>query len=481
MKKLLTPFVVLIVLSLVLTACGPSEPEVVVETVEVEVVETVEVVKTVEVEPAKPTEEEIVPASEENPIELRIGISMTPQELQTFLPLLDAIDQAHPEWILVLEQTPQSSQVEKLNANAAAGTLPDIQELVGASDLIIRDVFVPMEEYIEEVGLDLDDFYQGALDSYTWDEQLMALPFVSAPDLLFYNIDMFDAAGLEYPTNDWTHEDLKEAALKLTLDSNGNNAESSDFNPDDIVQWGFNSHPGALGSLGGNYVRPWGDDFCANENCTEMNMTSDENIAGLAWWYDFVVNNHGALSDVYGGSQTGVPGDPFVNGFTAMGFNGFFAIGQIQTTGSFEFGVVQRPVGPEGPSTNTSPRGYAIAANSDYPDQAWLLIQELTSDEFLAEMWAKSGHSVPARRSAAQSVKEMPNLSAGAAEAILAAAEYAQAFPLTAPGSFEAYLKTVGMGVEVFSTPGLTEDDIAAKYAEMEAAANTALAEAAGN
>ncbi len=480
MKKIFTPLVVMIVLSLFLTACGTSDPEVVVETVEVEVVETVEVevIKTVEVEPMK---EELPPPSEENPIELRIGISMTPQELQSFMPLLEAIDQAHPEWILVLEQTPQSSQVEKLNANAAAGTLPDVQELVGASDLILREVFLPLDEMAAEAGVNLDDFYQGALDSYTWDGKLMALPFVSSPELLFYNVDKFDEAGLDYPTNDWTYEDLKETALQLTLDSNGNSADSPDFNPDDIVQWGFNTNPGAMGSLAGNFVRPWGDGFCANANCTEMNMTSEENIEALTWWYDFVVTNHGSLSDVYGGSQTGIPGDPFVNGFTAMGYNGFFAIGQAQETGTFEIGVVELPEGPEGRSTTASTRGYAVAANSDYPDQAWLLIQELTSNEFLADMWARPGHSVPARREAAQAVVDNPALTSASAEAVLASAEYAQAYPLTAPGSFEAYLKTVGIGVEVFSTPGLTEEDIAAKYADMEAAANAALAEAAGN
>jgi len=414
----------------------------------------------------------------EDPIELRLGVSMSPPELLTFMDLIEELDQAHPEWIITVEQTPRASQVEKMNADAAAGTLPDVQEIVGSTGLLVSDVFLPLDQLIADSNLDLTEFYEGPLAAYVWDGRQMALPSVTAPELLFYNIDKFDEAGLPYPTNEWTWDDLRETALQLTLDSNGNAAIDPDFNPDDIIQWGYNVHPGLYGSLSNWFVEPWGDGFCVNEDCTEVNMTSVKNIDALTWWHDFVVNNHGALRDVHGGSQTGVPGDPFINGFTAMGTYGYFGIGQIKSAGDFNFGIVQVPEGPVTRAAPTSIRGYAIASNSEHPEQAWLLIQKLTSAEFLADMWARPGHSVPAKKSAALSISEMPDLSAEEVETILAAAEYAKPWPLTAPGSFEAYIRTMGIGNEVFSTPGLSREEIAEKYLEMEIEANKALSEA---
>jgi ABC-type glycerol-3-phosphate transport system substrate-binding protein len=50
--------------------------------------------------------------------------------------------------------------------------------------------------------------------------------------LVFYNKAMFDAAGLAYPTDNWTFEDMRQAAIQLTLDANGRNPTDLDFAPD---------------------------------------------------------------------------------------------------------------------------------------------------------------------------------------------------------------------------------------------------------
>ena len=50
------------------------------------------------------------------------------------------------------------------------------------------------------------------------------------PICLYYNKDMFDAAGIEYPTDSWTWDDLMEAAQKLTVQSEDGSYEQSGFN-----------------------------------------------------------------------------------------------------------------------------------------------------------------------------------------------------------------------------------------------------------
>jgi multiple sugar transport system substrate-binding protein len=472
-KKLLIPLALLMIASLLLAACGtPPTPETIIQTVEVPVEVTRMVAGTPETFIVTATAEPLAEVSADHPIEIRIGVSMTPAELSTWMPLLDAIDQAHPEWILVMEQTPQSSTNEKLNANAAAGTLPDIQELVGIPDLVWSGAFLPLDDLLASFNFDQSDFFPNALKMYTVNGKLYGLPFVGSPEILFYNKDKFDAAGVAYPTDDWTYDDFKAAAIALTLDANGNTPADADFDPTTIVQWGFNANPGIMGSWAtATYMSPWGGNFCSNEDCSVLAMTTPEDMDALNFWYDLAVTNHAALADPYGGSQTGVPGDPFQFGFAAMGFNGFFAIGQMKDTADFNFGIVQTPLGPVGRGSGLSARAYAIAANTLYPEEAWKLIQELTSEEFLQKMWAEPGNSVPARRTSAQALLNLPGPDLSS---VLAACEYMDAFYPTGPGSFEAYLKTYGIGVSVFSgaTPLLEG------YQQMEAAANEVLAQA---
>jgi multiple sugar transport system substrate-binding protein len=47
---------------------------------------------------------------------------------------------------------------------------------------------------------------------------------------------MFDAAGLAYPTEDWTYDDMRTAAITLTLDAGGRHPVIG-LRPATIRQW----------------------------------------------------------------------------------------------------------------------------------------------------------------------------------------------------------------------------------------------------
>ena len=127
---------VLVMMTMLVGACTTSTPTA--EMVQVEVTRVVEGETITETIIVTATPEPIEAASADNPIELRIGVSMTAPELESWLPLIEALDVAHPEWILITEQTPQASRIEKLNANVAAGSLPDVQMMSGLGSLCHR-------------------------------------------------------------------------------------------------------------------------------------------------------------------------------------------------------------------------------------------------------------------------------------------------------------------------------------------------------
>lgn len=61
-----------------------------------------------------------------------------------------------------------------------------------------------------------DDFYPSLLEQFTWQGQLWSLPAELQPYVVEFNQDLFDAAGVDYPTLDWSTDDFAELAVALT-------------------------------------------------------------------------------------------------------------------------------------------------------------------------------------------------------------------------------------------------------------------------
>jgi multiple sugar transport system substrate-binding protein len=403
------------------------------------------------------------------PVTLRLQVSLTPDELATFEPAIVALDAAHPEWILRLEEVPQGSEVEKVTSQLAGDDLPDVLRVQGLNvqQWIRRGAFLDLSSHFPDPSA---DFYGGPAEQFGWDGRIWGLPDTASPEVVFYNTSMFDAAGLAYPTEDWTYDDMRTAAITLTLDAGGRHPGDPGFDPATIRQWGWN---GGLTYFWQNeLVRARGGDLCANPDCTEMSFTDPATAAAIEWWVTLVRDDHAALYDPYGGSQTGVPGDPFLAGAAAMGSNGWFAVGQLNAAGTIAYDVVPPLIGVDGRRhTPLSTNGYVIAASSDHPDEAWALVQALLAPEFLESTWGRPGHAVPARISAAPSAIDASHPPANQ-DAVLEAMAVGRVFRPYTASAFAAY----GATADLFTKLNKGELPLADGLAQLEAAANAALA-----
>ena len=124
--------------------------------------------------------------------------------------------------------------------------------------------WLDLQPLVDSTGYDLSQFAEGAVDFYRSDEfGLEGLPFAIFPSMLYYQRDMFDEADLEYPPHaygdpymldgeevTWDFDTLRELALRLTVDENGNDATSPDFDPEAIVQWGYEPQYQDLRAMG---------------------------------------------------------------------------------------------------------------------------------------------------------------------------------------------------------------------------------------
>jgi multiple sugar transport system substrate-binding protein len=202
------------------------------------------------------------------------------------------------------------------------------------------------------------------------------------------------------------------------------------------------------------------------------NEHRDYILEAVNWWVKLVTVDHATLYDPYGGSQTGIPGDPFLAGKAAMGYNGFFAVGQLNSSGAIDYDIAQPLLGADGKRyTPLSTNGYMIAANSEHPQEAWALVQALVEPTFLADTWGKPGHAVPARRAVAAAVIN-PDQAPQNQAAIVAAMDYGEVFKPYTSSAFAAYGKTA----ELFTKANKGELPVAEAMQQIEAAANEALA-----
>ncbi|MCB9438535.1 MAG: extracellular solute-binding protein [Anaerolineales bacterium] len=184
--------------------------------------------------------------------------------------------------------------------------------------------WVDMEPLAEAAGYDLGQFPPSLVDFYRVQGQgLIGLPFGVFPSMMFYNRDLFDAAGLPYPPQsygepyadgeEWSWDKVSELALLLTLDANGNDATSPDFDPDNIVQFGYSNQWSDARRMATFFGAA---DFIADDGVTaEM----PENWAEFyRWLYDGIWNQHFIPNDAYVNSDLLAAGNPFSSGNVAM-------------------------------------------------------------------------------------------------------------------------------------------------------------------
>lgn len=109
--------------------------------------------------------------------EVRLSVSLTPQELTTFRQNLALSLSPYPGWKVELELIPQQGVGEKINAQVAAGNLSDVSRLPGlqAHRWIRRGAFLELTEYLERSEMELDDFDDGPTEQFRWKNRWFGL------------------------------------------------------------------------------------------------------------------------------------------------------------------------------------------------------------------------------------------------------------------------------------------------------------------
>ena len=121
-----------------------------------------------------------------------------------------------------------------LAAVASCNDIPDIivQDINTVRQRADANQATNLQEYLDQEEENISDsFYPQLWDTVVHEDEAYGLPFNTDTHVLFYNKDLFDEAGLEYPDpeNPYTYDEFVEVCKKLTKDTDGDG---------EIDQWG---------------------------------------------------------------------------------------------------------------------------------------------------------------------------------------------------------------------------------------------------
>ena len=317
---------------------------------------------------------------DEEPVTIEVAVSGSAQEMEIHQQKFDLYMEEHPN-VTIKPVDIGTERFQKLMTLIGSGTAPDIIYInEWCYSLAYRDVLLPLDSYIEaDTEFDLADYPESLLVPLRYEDQLYALPQEVSPYVIYYNKDMFEAAGLELPTDDWTMDDFYAAAKALT-------------NPDKNV-YGYR-HPGAWADQILNWFSLSGVEF--DTSGTEVTgLDTPEALSALEFLYNLVVvdklsPNPAALTAM-GKSADAM----FRNQSVAMEASGLWTLPTYKADPlSFEWDVVRMPRG-ETQKVKAGILNWGISADTKNPDAAWDLLKFLAGPEGM-RIVAESNMALPA-------------------------------------------------------------------------------------
>jgi multiple sugar transport system substrate-binding protein len=330
------------------------------------------------------------PAAAE-PVTLLWAFWGSPEEAKTHLAVADAFMAEHPDIKIETMVEPWNDYFTKIQTLWASGdpsAIPDVLFLWPTPRYAAEGVLENLQPWIEKSGYDLSDYWPALLESAMYEGDVYGLPRDISVDVLYYNKDIFDAAGLSYPDETWTWDDLLAAAQKLTV------VEDSGR----VARY-------ALGMEGGKY-QDWigqnrGSILDDMRNPTKCTLTEPAAMQAVKFFADMMDNNY-AMRDA-NLSQAGGDAAVFQSGEVAMIIQNSSRVSAFNAA-NMNYDVAVLPI-PEGGQRSNAAGGAAwvMSSASAKKDAAWTFLSWLQSSEGGEKLYTESGEIFPALSSTARS------------------------------------------------------------------------------
>lgn len=315
----------------------------------------------------------------------------SPEEKASHERVAAAFMEEHPEIQIEIWHQPWNDYFTKIQALWASGdskVIPDVAFLWPTPQYAAQGVLENLDPYIEAAGYDLNDYWPGLLESAKYQGSVYGLPRDIEVNIIYYNKDLFDAAGVAYPSEDWTWDDFLAAAEKLTQkDANGMTtvyalaAEGGKW-----AKW-VNQNGGAIF-----------DDYVNPSRCL---LAEPASVGGIQFFADLMNNGYAMRpADL---NQAGGDAAVFMSGQAAMILQNTSRVSAFNAAG-MNYDVAPVPIPAGGKRWNgAGGAAWVMSSASDNKDAAWTFIQWLQSNGGGQTIYTQAGEIFPALQSVANS------------------------------------------------------------------------------
>lgn len=273
--------------------------------------------------------------------------------------LVDKFNEEHDDIEVTLEAYGSEFDT-KISAGMGSGDTPDVMYMWNYPSYSAG--LEPLDEFIAGEGEEYKaDFYEALWDYNSLDGATYGIPIGFTTHCLFFNKDIFDEAGIEYPTADWTWDDLQTAAETIT-DKTGVQGFAFQMKPD---PYDFEM-----------YLWSNGTAYCDEEGNLDGSLNSDASKEVFQMFQDMEKAGYATATE---GDGT----DEFRAGNAAMYIYGSWSIDTLNEDG-VNYGVTTIPAFADAGQDSVSilsSSGLSMAADCENKEAAWEFIKYWTSAE----------------------------------------------------------------------------------------------------
>ncbi|MEO6059042.1 MAG: extracellular solute-binding protein [Candidatus Limnocylindria bacterium] len=327
-----------------------------------------------------------------------LGTGENEEQIPAEEAVVAAFNAANPNILLTLTVVDNTEAADTLATRIAAGDAPDIIGPIGIRGLqSFGEQLLDLQPYIDSSGVDLSEIDQSLIDVYQLDGKQIGIPMAVYSSFFYYNKSLFDEAGLSYPPHevgeqyegeDWTWATVRDLAMQLTVDADGNDATNAAFDPDNIVQFGLDAQ------FTENDARAWSTIFGGSGSALAADGTTaqwPENWRdGLKFFYDGIWVDHFIPNGT--AVQGLADGNTFQSGQVAMD-----VVHQWYTCCVYpgegdpavtDWDIAVLPVGPDGNITSKLHADtIGIMDSTENPDAAFEALTFLAKSPELIQTW----------------------------------------------------------------------------------------------
>lgn len=315
------------------------------------------------------------------------------EEYEAYQTLVKAFQTDNPDYRIDLRYVPDDKDYRRrLAADFSAGAPSDVFLLNyrRIAPFAAEGAMAPIGPMLAQSTVIKEaDFYQPAIDAFRYNGELWCLAQNVSSLVMYYNKALFDAAGVAYPSADWTWDDFVAAARALTVDQDGDGVTD---------QFGASIDPNFyrlapfIWQNGGELV----DD---SANPTRLAIDSPEAQEAFQWFVDLQVKEQVVPDAAAEAARDGE--SRFLDGTVGMYFNSRRSTPTMRTIESFDWDVAPLPSGAQ-PASVLHVDGYCLAEQSKNKEAAWKFIEYANSPTG-QEIIARTGRTVPSLRAVAES------------------------------------------------------------------------------